>query len=244
MAPLPPVAAGIWNGAMAAPCAKYWSGTVADPNDGAVSVSSTSICPVVMSASPAWAAASTFTASFASAPSVPVWDSVSVALVPPAVAVAEAMETPLAPVTSSKLDAPTPLANVVSDSDTVTVAPFSVAAVRIAGDAMAALSVSSSFTATCTAGRLGRPKKSPPPQMPLTRLWLMVAASSQPSASLAAVTVKVCGVFQSLWSNASRVVRGVPSVSSVTSALLLAASTITEQLVPLVVLGLAVSATV
>ena len=117
---------------MAAPCAKYWSGTVADPNDGAVSAAtSTSICPVVRSASPAWAAASTFTASFASAPSVPVWDSVSVALVPPAVAVAEPMEIPETPVTSSKLDAPTPLANVVSDSsDTVTVAPFSVAAVE------------------------------------------------------------------------------------------------------------------
>ena len=59
------------------------------------------------------AAGSAFTASVAFAPATPVAASVSVALVPPAVAVAEAMEraaSAIPSVTSSKLAAVTPLA--------------------------------------------------------------------------------------------------------------------------------------
>ena len=77
-----------------------------------------------------------------------------------------------------------------------------------------------------------------------TRLWLMVAATSTLSASLAAVTVMVCGVFQSVWSNTSRFVWGVLPVSIIKPALLLTASMKTAQLPPAAVLGLAASATV
>ena len=113
MAPLPPLAAGIRTGAMAPPNGMNWFPTVALPNVGGVSVPcSTLIAPVVRSACPVWAAASTFTASVAFAPTPrPVASSVSVALVPPAVAVAEEMETAasaIPSVTSSKLAAVTP----------------------------------------------------------------------------------------------------------------------------------------
>ena len=145
--------------------------------------------------------------------------------------------------TSSKLAVPTPLPNVVLSSDTVTAAPLRVAAVRMLGEAMAAPGVSSSFTVTVTAGSVGLPKK-PPAQTPPTRRWLMVAVSSTPSASPAAVTVTVRAVLQSLPSKASRFVRGVWSVSTVTSGLLLATSTLTTQTPPPAGVGSADSARV
>ena len=72
----------------------------------------------------------------------------------------------------------------------------------------------------------------------------MVATSSTPSASPAAVTVTVCAVLQSLPSKASRFVRGVWSVSMVTSGLLLATSTLTTQTPPPAGVGSADSARV
>ena len=149
MAPLPPLAAGTWNGWMATPFSNSLAGTVAPLNDGAVSDTSTSISAVSRFVSPAWAAASTRTLSFASAASiVPLQERLSVALVLPD-APPETLPT-LRPataglVTSSKLAAPTPLANVVLSSDTVTAAPLRVAAVRTLGEAMDAVG-----TATAT----------------------------------------------------------------------------------------------
>ena len=107
----------------------------------------------------------------------------------------------------------------VRSKDTVSVALFSVAAVRMVGDAMAAAGVSSSFTVAVTEGKVGLPKK-PPAQAP-DRLWLMVATSSTPSPSCAAVAVTVCGTFQFPPWNASRLTKGVTLDSRVTSALLL-----------------------
>ena len=81
---MPPLAAGIWNGRMAAPTGKCLSDNVGTGNDGAVFATSTSISPVSRFVSPAWAAASTRTLSFASAASVvPLQERLSVALVLP-----------------------------------------------------------------------------------------------------------------------------------------------------------------
>ena len=104
--------------------------------------------------------------------------------------------------------------------------------------------VSSSFTLTVTDAIVGRPKKPPPPQRPLTRAWPMVAASSAASSSPATVAVMVCGVFQSWAVNTTRFVSGELSVSRATSALSLVASMFTLQPLPLVVVGSAVSRTV
>ena len=84
MAPLPPVAAGTWNGAMAAPAGKCWFATDADPNVGAVSVTpvgNTETAPVVRSPLRLWAAASTRTAKVSVALKSPVKASVRVAVV-------------------------------------------------------------------------------------------------------------------------------------------------------------------
>ena len=136
MAPLPPVAAGIWNGAMAAPCAKYWSATVADPNDGAVSdtVGNTATAPVVMSPARLWAAASTLTARVSVALKSPAKARVRVAVLPPLVT-PDTCETETfgIAVTSSKLAVVTPLAKVACASDRATVAVFRLALVRLAG---------------------------------------------------------------------------------------------------------------
>ena len=72
----------------------------------------------------------------------------------------------------------------------------------------------------------------------------MVATSSTPSPSCPAVTVTVCGVLQFEPVNASRFVRGVLSVSMVTSALLLVTSSVTRQSLPLAGVGSAVRRTV
>ena len=245
---MPPLASGIWNGWMAFPTGKNLSATVAPPNDGAVSAAtSTSISAVSRLASPAWAAASTRTLSLTSSASVvPLQERVRVAVVLPAappVTLATVRPATAGLAASSKLAAPTPLANVVRSSATVTWAPFRVAAVRMLGEAMAAAGVSSSFTVTATAGRVGTPKK-PPPHTPPTRRWLMAAVSSTPSASPAAVTVTVCAVLQSLPSNMSRFVRGDVSVSRVTSGLSLTASMVTLQPPPAAVVGSAASARV
>ena len=83
MAPLPPVAAGIWNGAMATPRRKNCPGTDADPNVGAVSVTpvgNTETAPVVRSPLRLWAASSTPTARVSVALKSPVKASVRVAV--------------------------------------------------------------------------------------------------------------------------------------------------------------------
>ena len=103
--------------------------------------------------------------------------------------------------------------------------------------------VSSSSTFTVRLGSVGAPKKPPLHALPV-RAWLIVAASSRLSLSLAAVAVTVWGVFQFDWVKVSAFVCGVASVSRDTSALPLVAVTITLQLPPPAVLGLAVRRTV
>ena len=71
----------------------------------------------------------------------------------------------------------------------------------------------------------------------------MVAASSIPSASCAAVTVMVCGTFQLVESKFSLLLCGVSSESTVTSALSLVASMDTLQ-EPALLVGSAVRTTV
>ena len=83
MEPLPPVAAGTWNGVMATPARKDLSGTVALPNDGAASAAvpaRTVTAPVVRSPLRAWAAAFTLTARVWSVAKSPVKASVRVAV--------------------------------------------------------------------------------------------------------------------------------------------------------------------
>ena len=90
--------------------------------------------PVVRSPLRAWAAALTFTARVRDVSKSPVKARVSVAVVlPEAPPDTPEMETLGTSVTSSKLDAVTPAPNVVSASDTATVAVFRFASVRVAG---------------------------------------------------------------------------------------------------------------
>ena len=103
--------------------------------------------------------------------------------------------------------------------------------------------VSSSLTFTVRLGSVGVPKKPPPHAAPV-RAWVIVAASSWLSSSLAAVAVTVCAVFQFDCVKVSAFVCGVASVSRETSALPLVAVTITVQLPPAAVVGSAVSAMV
>ena len=137
MAPLPPVAAGTWNGVMATPASKDLSGTVAPPNDGAASgavPARTGTAPVVRSPPRAWATAFTLTARVRSVAKSPVKASVRVAVEEPEVPPERlAMDTFGIAVTNSKPEAVTPLPKAVPDRFTVTVALFRVPSVRAAG---------------------------------------------------------------------------------------------------------------
>ena len=145
-APLPPAAAGSWNGTMGAPLGKPVAGQPR-AKAGAVSVGVTVTAAVVRSMLRLWAAALTFTARVRSVLMLPVKARVSVARRTEA-RNALAMETLGMSVTSSKSDFVMlpPKKNLPADRSTLTVAPFRFASVRLAGAVDAIVASPTSIT--------------------------------------------------------------------------------------------------
>ena len=151
---MPYRAGGIVNASINTPLAKYLVGMIKVPKLGAVSLfRSTSISLVSSTPTPLWELAGTLTRSFRSALSVPLCESVNVAVAP--LATTPEMDRLAIPVTNSKPDAATPLAKVAFRNARFSVAPFNVLLVSKAGEEIAtAGGSSSSTTLTCMLGKV------------------------------------------------------------------------------------------